>query len=1239
MHIVTSHQHDSKNHEKSEYFVQETADIIFLSSADTEISLLSKSINELDTYPSIRLANLLNLSETKSIDNYINKTLSKAKIVIVRILGGKSYWNYGIEKLIEHQMTKKCDVIFFPGDDKFDEQLYALSSIKGMKYKELWSYFIEGGAENASNLLKYISYLQFNSPKPASSKKISPVGIYWPKKNEISSVELEKNWNKSRKHVIAITFYSALLQSGQTEVIDSLIFELQKNYNCLPIYAKSFKDKKNAELTTYLLQEYSPISLINLTGFSLKEERLSNTTIFDSGERLVFQGVLSSMSEHEWSHSSKGMNDRDIIMAISLPEIDGRIITKTIAFKEKIKFDSITQTDLVEYHPNIFGIKYLCNLVKKWGDLINLSNNQKKIFISLANYPNKDSRIANGVGLDTPNSIINFVNRLKKEDYQIEEFPNNADKLMKQLIAGQTNNLNKNVTIDIQSLSLKDYKKFYKKLSKKVRNEVEARWGRIEDDPFVEHDILKLPIQIFGNIAIGIQPARGYNIDPKNTYHSPDLVPPHFYFGYYFWLKYIFRTNAIIQFGKHGNLEWLPGKSLSLSENCYPEAILQSTPLIYPFIVNDPGEGTQAKRRNAALIVDHLTPSLTNADTYGELIEIEILLDEYYEAYQTDQNRAKNIRDQIIELTQSNGLYADTMIEIEDDTETKLNKIDTYLCEIKELQIRDGLHIFGKSPKGNELNNLLLSIAKISRNNGLSENQPITQAIADDINLNFNSINCIKSAPYSGSKKNCLAQLSKSMWRTNSDTIERLELLSEKILKNDYEIPSNWKNTISVINSMNMDIKIRIKESGKNELNNILNLLESKFIKPGPSGAPTRGKVEVLPTGKNFYSIDMRALPTRTAWSIGALSADLLIKDFYKRKGYFPTHFGLSAWGTSNMRTGGDDISQALALIGAKPKWDNVSGRVNGFEIIPIGKLSRPRVDVTLRISGFFRDAFPNLINLFDQAVQEIIKLDESANDNPIRAAHRKDIEYFKDKKFSDTEVHRLASYRVFSSMPGSYGAGLQSLIDEGIWKTSDDLADNYINWGSYAYGIDNYGDQNKKIFTMKLERLEAVIQNQDNREHDMLDSDDYYQFHGGMGSAVKKLSGRKPIYYHNDHSKPQDIKIRTLDEELSKIVRGRAVNPKWINSIMKHGYKGAFELLATLDYLYAYQATTGLVKDHHFDLLFESYIIDERVNNFIQKYNPDALSDMKKRFLDAIERKLWHPKRNDTLNFLKIEK
>ena len=433
-----------------------------------------------------------------------------------------------------------------------------------------------------------------------------------------------------------------------------------------------------------------------------------------------------------------------------------------------------------------------------------------------------------------------------------------------------------------------------------------------------------------------------------------------------------------------------------------------------------------------------------------------------------------------------------------------------------------------------------------------------------------------------------------------------------------------------VLEEIRYNIMPSIVKSGEEELKSMIKALDGLFIKPGPSGAPTRGKIEVIPTGKNFYSLDSRTLPTQAAWSIGMKSAKLLVEDYRQKEGKWPTHFALSAWGTSNMRTGGDDIAQAMALIGAKPKWDISSGRVSGFEIIPTTILGRPRVDVTLRVSGFFRDAFPNLIELFDSAIRKISELKETNNENPISKSFDKDIAYLIKNGLSHEDAKKYASYRIFSSMPGSYGAGLQTLIDESIWDDNEDFANSYMEWSSFAYGKGSFGEKVPDIFSIRLQKIQAIIQNQDNREHDILDSDDYYQFQGGLGSAVKKISGKTPIYYHNDHSRPEKPVIRSLDDEISRVVRGRATNPKWIAGVMRHGYKGAFELSATLDYLFAFQATTGLVKNHHFDLLFNAYIEDKNVYKFIKDSNIDALNDIKKRFIEALDRKLWHPKRND---------
>ena len=601
---------------------------------------------------------------------------------------------------------------------------------------------------------------------------------------------------------------------------------------------------------------------------------------------------------------------------------------------------------------------------------------------------------------------------------------------------------------------------------------------------------------------------------------------------------------------------------------------------------------------------------MARAETYGALRELEGLIDEYYEAYSIDQRRIKILQKEILSLTGSSGLIDDVGLSGKGD-ESDLAKLDAYLCDLKEAQIRDGLHIFGLAPTGNLARDLVISLTRLPRNDGRKGNSSLTQAIANDFQLNLNTLDANMSQHWTGPFPNELEDISDDKWRSFGDTIERIEIFAQKLLDGDRKSPGT--ETDCVLEKIKTEVYPAVSDCGPSEISGIINALKGNFIQPGPSGAPTRGRLDVLPTGRNFYSVDSRSMPTITAWNIGWKSANLLLEKHLQDHGDWLRTLFLSAWGTSNMRTGGDDIAQCLALMGVKPKWDDISKRVTGFEILPLNILGRPRVDVTLRISGFFRDAFPQLISLVDSAATAIMNLDEPADQNI--AATR-----FKSGEDSS---------RVYGAKPGAYGAGLQALIDERIWNTKSDLAESYIEWGSYAYGKDASGIKKTEGFETRLKQTEAIVQNQDNREHDILDSDDYYQFEGGAAAAVSTLQGIDRPIYHNDHSRPERPIIRTLEEEISRVVRSRVVNPKWINGVKRHGYKGAFEIAATLDYLFAFSATTGAVKSHHFDLTFESYLEDTETFNFIKENNEPALFEMAQKFKEALDRGLWIPKSN----------
>ncbi|MBT6272737.1 MAG: cobaltochelatase subunit CobN, partial [Chromatiales bacterium] len=546
----------------------------------------------------------------------------------------------------------------------------------------------------------------------------------------------------------------------------------------------------------------------------------------------------------------------------------------------------------------------------------------------------------------------------------------------------------------------------------------------------------------------------------------------------------------------------------------------------------------------------------------------------------------------------------------------------------KEMQIRDGLHTFGASPAGEQLRDLLVALTRIPRGEGKDGDGSLIRALSADLGFAaFDPLDCELGAQWDGPRPGQLAE--GSTWRTNGDTVERLEILALKLVSGEMNADRDWQKTRLVLSEIETHIRPAVDACGASELDGFLTALDGRFVEPGPSGAPTRGRPEVLPTGRNFYSVDTRTVPTPAAWHLGWKSANLLIERYRQEHGGWPKRLALSAWGTSNMRTGGDDIAQALALMGARPQWDTSSRRVTGFEIIPISLLDRPRVDVTLRISGFFRDAFPTQIDLVDSAVQAIAELDETDKQNPLAADVRAQVKAMIEGGLDEQAATRKASHRVFGAKPGAYGAGLQALIDERGWRDDGDLARAYVAWGGYAYGGGSPGTPEHAQFETRLAKVEGVVHNQDNREHDLLDSDDYYQFEGGMTAAVRHLSGNQPVVYHNDHSRPERPKIRRLEEEIAQVVRARVVNPKWLNGVMRHGYKGAFEMAATVDYLFAFAATARVVGDHHFEAVYDAYLGDATVLEFLSANNATALREIASKLLEAQDRGLWHAKSN----------
>ena len=1203
---------------------QTPAELVILCTGDSHLSLLAEVARQLPAdYPSLRLASPAQLSNHASVDFYVEQVLQHAKVILISVHGGVSYWRYGIERLVE-LAERGARVIMVPGDDSPDPELMALSNVPAEDSQRLWQFLRQGGAANALQLFNCIASNWLQRDYAWGEPQALPrVGLYHPQQANPRLADWRASWQAGAP-VAALLFYRTQVQAANTAFIDQFCQQLQaQGLNPLPIAVASLKEDACLAQVEDWLDQVGASLIINTTGFAMSNPEAPELRPFRR-DIPVLQAICALDNLEQWQANAQGLGPRDLAMHIVLPELDGRLITQPISFKGLAWRSERSQSDVVCYRPHLPGMDFVSELARNWIALANKANADKRIALILANYPTRNGRIGNGVGLDTPAAALNILLALERQGYPVEGLPDSGTALIHQLLGGVTNDLD---SLDArpcaQSLALDDYLAFFRSLPAANQQAVLERWGEPQQDPMFRSGRLMIAGLRFGLTFVGIQPARGYQVDASAVYHDPDLVPPHGYLAFYCWLRKVFAADAVIHVGKHGNLEWLPGKSVGLSEQCWPSAILGPLPNIYPFIVNDPGEGAQAKRRTQAVIIDHLMPPLTRAESYGPLRDLERLADEYYEASQLDLRRAAELRGEILLKVREASLDRELGLQLGEDPNSWLPQLDAYLCDLKESQIRDGLHVFGESPIGQLRRDTLLALLRIPRGDGQGGNASLLRALARDLELDFDPLDCEMAAPWQGPSPAMLQSLSDDSWRSAGDTRERLELLALRLIEaTDCEAVGPASS--QVLQRLREQIAPLLDACGPAEMQGLLAALSGRFVPAGPSGAPSRGRLDVLPTGRNFYSVDVRNLPTPTAWRIGVQAADRLLERHLQDHGDHLRQLGLSVWCTATMRTGGDDMAQALALLGVRPLWQAGSQRVERFEIMPLEQLGRPRVDVTLRVSGFFRDAFSNLIRLFDDAVQAVVDLDEPEYMNPLSARVWREALALQDSGLDEFEARKQAGWRVFGSKPGAYGTGVQNAIEERLWQTRADLAEVYLNWGGYAYGKGSAGTPARAQFAERLEQMQAVLHNQDNREHDILDSNDYYQFQGGMLAAVETLRGAKVASYHGDNSQPDTPRVRTLKEELGRVVRARAANPKWIAGMKRHGYKGAFELAATVDYLCAFDATSELVDDHQYALLSDAYLLDRDTRDFIQQHNPGALQDILERLLEAQQRGLW---------------
>ena len=1160
-----------------------------------------------------------------------------AYCVIVRLLGGRRSWPEGLAAVLAQGLP----TVVLSGEAAPDADLMAASTVPAGVAAQALAYLREGGPANLAELAAFLSdTLLLTGHGFAPPAPLPAQGVHGDRASAAG------------RPTVGIVFYRAHAVSGNTAFVDALADAVEaRGGNARCVYCSSLR-AAGPEVYELLTGADALLVTVLAAGGTVAgdagaggDEDAWDVAALAALDVPVLQALCLTSSRAAWASSSAALTPMDAAMQVAVPEFDGRIVTVPFSFKEA------GSDGVPEYVADPERAARVAGIALAHARLRRVPPAQRRLAIMLSSYPTKHARVGNAVGLDTPASAVVVLRALREAGYDTGDgFPEDGDALIHALIAAGGHDAEWLTGDQLAAAPMRvpaaRYSAWFAALPESLREAMRGHWGDPPGELYADGDEIVLAGLRFGNVVLMIQPPRGFGENPVAIYHDPDLPPSHHYLAAYRWLEAEFGAHAVIHLGKHGTCEWLPGKGLGLSAECAPDAVLGDLPLVYPFIVNDPGEGTQAKRRGHATIIDHLIPPMARADSYGDLAKLEQLLDEYATVSALDPAKLPAVRAQVWELISAAQLHHDLHVDAVPAAEEFDNfvlHVDGYLCEIKDAVIRDGLHVLGSAPAGEQRAGTVQAVLRATQVwGGRSALPGLRAALASHFGLNERSLLADPGRPVTVPGDLPVTAGRGGSPRTAAAAIDALEALAGRLVAGLAD--AGWRpekatavaagilgeappSVVAVLEFAAREVVPRLDRT-PDEVANVLRALAGGYVPAGPSGSPTRGLVNVLPTGRNFYSVDPKAIPSRNAWDVGAALAESLVARHLADTGSYPRSVGLTVWGTSAMRTQGDDIAEVLALIGCRPVWDDASRRVTGFEVTPLAELGRPRIDVTVRISGFFRDAFPHVIALLDDAIAAVADRDEPAELNFVRA-----------HAAADTAAHgdrRRATTRIFGSKPGAYGAGLLPLIDARNWRTDADLAEVYAVWGGYAYGRGLDGRSARADMQAAFARISVAAKNTDTREHDIADSDDYFQFHGGMVAMVRHLTGHSPAAYIGDSAVPDLVRTRTLAEETRRVFRARVVNPRWLAAMARHGYKGAFEMAATVDYLFGYDATAGVVDDWMYEQLAASYVFDEDTRAFLRKSNPWALRGIAERLLEAADRGLWAKPDDGTLEALR---
>ncbi|HWM32006.1 MAG TPA: cobaltochelatase subunit CobN [Methyloceanibacter sp.] len=1080
---------------------QPPGDIVVLSFTDSDLAGLAAAYAaEKDKLPSVRLAHLRDLRHPMSIDLWIDKVARHAKIIVVRLLGGLDWWRYGVDALSSIARERSIALAVLPGEDRDDARLDQASTLSSAELKMLLAFFREGGRDNMRALLRHLACHAGLKLETFAPKAVPRMAGYLPGKGAITLDRLQTAL-AAGKPVVPIVFYRAALLAADTAPIDALCAALAaRGLSPAPLFVPSLKDADAIAFIGDALKRLAPIVIVTTTAFAAGGA--GDASALDAVNAPVLQAVIATTRREAWRENARGLGPADLAMHVVLPELDGRVLAGALAFKDALTCDDTLAFTAYASRPEPDRVAMVADRVAALARLQNTEQNQRCIAVVLPDYPAAGGRAGYAVGLDVPASIVALLADLAGAGYHVNKAPATARALLKQLEAGA----------DDPALSLEDYTRLLADLPADIAERVNAAWGEAADDPDCRDGAFRFRAARFGNVLAVLPPDRGSAHDRRADYHDPTLPPRHALLAFGLWLQHAVKADAIVHLGAHGTLEWLPGKAVALTSSCFPEAVVGALPVIYPFIVSNPGEAAQAKRRIAAVTIGHLPPPLADTELSGAARELEHLVDEYAIADGLDRRRRERLAKLIVDKAQGSGLAREAGVETGERPNDALRKIDAWLCDLKDLAVKDGLHVYGRAS----------------------------------------------------------AEISDPLWPVSAEA-ERAALLAA---------------------------------------------LDGKRVPAGPAGAPARGRRDVLPTGRNLFTADPRVLPTPTAFELGRLAADEVVRLYLQIHGEMPRSLVIDLWGSATLRTGGEEIAQGLALMGCRPVWDPATGRVTGIEALPTAATGRARVDVTWRISGLFRDLFPAQIALLDAATRLIAARDEDDEENPLAAARRA----------KGSGCATLA--RIFGNAPGAYGAGVENLL--GRDADSDALGAAYLAATSHTYGgAEGEGAAQPGAFAAEMARADLLLHGSDDPTRDLLEGAEDVAHIGGFASAAASL-GREADLIMLDTTDPNRPRARPLAAALARIVRGRAVNPRFIEGMMRHGARGAAELAETVDRLVDFAETTGQVASTLFDLVHDAYLADPDVREFLLRENPDAARAIAERLETARRKGLWHPRRND---------